>query len=350
MYFYILDHPFQEQFTWLLDSISETLETAYKGTIDVPDIMSQISHRLDTYVSEVSDRFENYDEVPKDDILNQLKTSGDTLPAEDLEHLLHQSTTASQPMRYALERFVNALSDKKLPRTIFRYLTNPEIGSGDIARAGDVNFPVILSPLPWRIATDIYDRIRRISQRVPIDDPEQSGFDDSIQEDYERNFLVQLGEEYDEVSSTTASGTHTPSWKKQFDHSFGKKAPEDDADHDGDNSNSQGGSKQQGNEQQGNQQQQQQPTVPDDTSYTPDPILSFQMRDFIAHIQGLAAMEMRLDHMTRFSRTDEAAQLLTKWQVRNDDARTFERNLRLGKMYVVTFTRANRKPIFNPVN
>jgi len=91
-------------------------------------------------------------------------------------------------------------------------------------------------------------------------------------------------------------------------------------------------------------------SIPDDTSYVPDSILSFQMSHFITHIQGLTNMEMRLDHMTRFSRNDEFAQQLTQWQVRNDDARTFAGNSRANKMYIITFTRANRKPIFNPVN
>nr|WGH72962.1 MAG: hypothetical protein [Trichoderma atroviride partitivirus 1] len=91
-------------------------------------------------------------------------------------------------------------------------------------------------------------------------------------------------------------------------------------------------------------------TEPDDTDYIPDPILNFQMRDFVSHIRSLDEMPLHLDHMERFACDYETPWPLTRLQVRPNDARAFQRSSRNNRMFVITFTRKNRKPIFNPVD
>jgi hypothetical protein len=93
-----------------------------------------------------------------------------------------------------------------------------------------------------------------------------------------------------------------------------------------------------------------QPQIPDDTSYVPDPFLSRKARDITRYFQGLADMDMIHDHMTRFDTTVEQPFPMTRWQVRKTDSRTFAGQSTMSRMYVITYTRQSRKPIFNPVD
>jgi hypothetical protein len=92
------------------------------------------------------------------------------------------------------------------------------------------------------------------------------------------------------------------------------------------------------------------PQIPDDASYVPDPFLSRKARDITNHFQSLTKMDMIHDHMTRFSTTVEQPFPLTRWQVRKTDSRTFAGQSTMSRMYVITYTRKSRKPIFNPVD
>lgn len=88
----------------------------------------------------------------------------------------------------------------------------------------------------------------------------------------------------------------------------------------------------------------------DDSNYTPDPFLSRKCRGITDAIQSLPQMDLKHDHMTRFELSFERPIPLTKWQVRKSDIRIFQGQSILSRMYVVTYSRKSRKPLFNPVD
>lgn len=89
--------------------------------------------------------------------------------------------------------------------------------------------------------------------------------------------------------------------------------------------------------------------APDDSDYRPDPVLAFKVRDFVTYIKSLDVIPEHKDHMKRFSTTFEQPVPLTTWQVRKTDARVHSGESSFSPMFVITFTRRNRVPIFNPV-
>jgi len=90
--------------------------------------------------------------------------------------------------------------------------------------------------------------------------------------------------------------------------------------------------------------------TPDDTTYIPDAVLARKNKDITRYMQALTTMDMTKDHMTRFSTNNEVPHPIQRMHLQRGDIRTFAGQGTLGQMYLVTFTRRNRKPIFNPVN
>lgn len=90
--------------------------------------------------------------------------------------------------------------------------------------------------------------------------------------------------------------------------------------------------------------------VPDDSTYVPDACLSRKVRHLTSYFQDFDIPTSNHDHMTRFDTIMEHAIPLSRFQVQRTDSRTFSGPSILSRMYVVTYTRKSRKPIFNPVD
>lgn len=95
------------------------------------------------------------------------------------------------------------------------------------------------------------------------------------------------------------------------------------------------------------------PTIPDDTTYIPNPGWTRREKGIISLIQSLPTMDMRRDHMTRFKVNNEQPTSISRWEVSprdHGDIDVFFGPTKFSQHYLITFTRKSRKPIFNPIN
>jgi hypothetical protein len=93
-----------------------------------------------------------------------------------------------------------------------------------------------------------------------------------------------------------------------------------------------------------------QPTIPDDTSYIPNQQMSLKVRDLTSWLKKQTTLPDEKDHMKRFGTTTYEPVPTRKIDLLSTDTRIFQGPNILSQMYMVTYTRTNRKPIFNPVN
>lgn len=96
-----------------------------------------------------------------------------------------------------------------------------------------------------------------------------------------------------------------------------------------------------------NQQQQQQQQTPDDDNYQPDALLASLAAAHTRLVQANPAAFATQDHMTRFSTTSEAPSTLSRAQLKSSDYYIMKRDRYGNQMFLVTYTRKSKKPIFS---
>jgi len=107
-------------------------------------------------------------------------------------------------------------------------------------------------------------------------------------------------------------------------------------------------------QQQSEQHQQQPPPdptqVPSDLTYIPNQQLAFKVKDLTIWLKTLPDLPETKDHLKRFRTSSYNPVPMRRIDLLPTDARIFQSANILGQMYMVTYTRTSRKPIFNPVN
>jgi len=88
--------------------------------------------------------------------------------------------------------------------------------------------------------------------------------------------------------------------------------------------------------------------IPDDTNYEPDPWMGSKAQEFTEYVNS-HPNDILHDHMTRFNVTNEGPQGISRWSTLDGDFFIQMNDVNGTRRYLVTFTRQNKKPIFNQV-
>jgi len=92
------------------------------------------------------------------------------------------------------------------------------------------------------------------------------------------------------------------------------------------------------------------PVTPDDDDYSPDSLLAMKARTMTEKVNAQAKTDLSHDHMTRFNVNVEVASSIAKTQLRPDDYRIQVKDRNGTRLFLVTYTRKSRKPIFSPIS
>jgi len=350
----------------MADIIEKANAEEHDGVQIEEDLRNLVSTQI-TYANACAELFTEWNLGESNDVISDLKDAlWDTTVIHNGQDELPEDerTLDFTELDLAQTRLIDSIRTEKVDPFILQFMLSPTAGSHGISFIAKTCNPILVKILPATISQ---------TDGIPIlghfysdpDDP--NGNIDSMrgQPDKTLQHLESLVQKAIKSSDTDdlrdgilrwsigldqqerGKGENTPS---SFHHAFGE--PEGSKGKGSRNDRNQppssGGQRSESQQQQ--QPQQQQPQVPDDTSYEPDPLFARLARETTAYVQALPTTDMTNDHMTRFSTTTESPHAVSRDFLLQTDQRIVVRNRYGSSMYLVTYTRKSRKPIFSPVS
>lgn len=357
------EEPKTDSHLALMIGVTELLERSHVDKADALDLESfknEFKDLIDTYLKDAFEWFRSKDIID----LASYSQHSNWRPKwrrrnnDNNDYMTPSHTTNfDQQHQDALAKLVTAMTNNQIPDDIILYLLVPSLTSAGFEWIdqrddiyGMISY-VLFMPYKWILHSR--DQIWELRMKDKFED-EDKFYDPSVVDD---NDLARFEEE--ELSDLT--DINKAKYDPENDDIKGKgRQPMDEQT--GTSSDGPTKSKKKKKQQKKDDDEQApppsprtptppptQPQIPNDDDYTPDPILTYKARDVIRLIQNMDDLPDTKDHLKRFGINHYFPQILPKRDIRGTDARYKDGFNFLGRLYVITFTRQHRKPIFNLV-
>lgn len=238
-----------------------------------------------------------------------------------------------------------------VPEEVVRYLMNPGVGSAVIWYSDAVSVPFFFNVLPKPYA-DSMENV--MIQRHPSGyDWSADDWDDETQENLERTFSHKAFSKSSDNPLRPCPSADEEAARRRREAEARRQEAEDATRRDEERRHreeEEAERRRREAEAAAAEEDDDEDSSPDDTSYAPNPYLSFKVRRQIERYQSGLDTAPQRDHMTRFETTTESERSIPRSAVRLDDITVTAGRTAIDQRYVVTFTRRNKKPIFNPVS
>jgi hypothetical protein len=406
----IYDNPPFIPHTKYLRSTNDDLEAMRDGNLGVDGWFEEAYKNGFLYLDQLKEFYEN---IKNRCTADELRLFDDRIKAHFWDGKLNEphggGTNIYKEHRAQVKRLIKNLVSEELPIEVTRFIVHPHISSSAFTRLHEYGIPFFAYILPTKTSHELQEMV--FINRTIADTGLMGREDDTADTDYqweeiEREFFQSLREGYfkprypefydadDEHRETRIDGN--PETFLYYD----KPESENDENEQDEPQPQQHGQtpprreapyarrqrereqqQQQQQQQQQPQQQQQQPQPqpqqqqqqagggggPPGPNLAPDgaPIddgtnlpgyssgangsLNIRARHLVGMARALPQTDLRFDHFTRFGTTEMRSQSLRRANVRPGDLRINAGPTRLDPLYVITFTRGQRRPIFNPV-
>jgi len=348
----VTDYPAVQPYAKMINAITQIILGNRHEDLDdddIHDITSLMLEHVNEYASDLKAIFDGFDDsatiAEVDEFTRGITWRDITLgitPSPEVDN---------SEVKIALDKLRMAFYDYTIDDRLAKFIMTPSLGSAGLAYVSKLMVPLAVNILPHRlinriIAQDIWfldyypsgDTLTNFLSRT--DDTELQALESnawrSLGSNLFRNHASKLSEHLSDKRSSRVSGNSSSG--------TGQKPSEDDSKKD-----DKKGEDRRGPDPDADPEAQTTGNIPDDDDYTPNAGLYRKVRDLTKFYQSSDDMNMEKDHMTRFSTTNETPVGLSRLSVRRTDVRVYSGQGTNGNMFVVTFTRKSRKPIFNPV-
>jgi hypothetical protein len=366
---YVLTQPPIDLFPRYADMLSDLIEHSRDeshANVQIEDDLRQIIQIHTEYANSIIDMFETWNFATSDDygsIMIPLLWRPDEVHNGQTDDTPQESRYDFTELDNSLERLIENLKNPATDAKFVQFLLSPTLGSHDISLMPKTCHPLFVKILPPHISKT--RGIEILTAAYEDTEPNSVVFA-KREEDKTLQFLESLAQKAIQSSDPDAirdgqlrwslgldqedrgKGENSPSaFHNAFGEPSGSSKKKGKKPHKGDDPNSSdqksGGSKDQ-------KRNPPHTTIPDDDDYEPDPMFQRLARDITDHVHSLPSTDLTNDHMIRFTTTSETPHSVSRDFLHDDDQRIVIRNRYGSSMYLITYTRKNRKPIFNPVS
>jgi len=334
--------PFLVEHTDLLCSVNDCLRLLLEGGTNREETLDNIQIALAQFGQDVAD------------LIDQL-TDGDNLNLEGIAHddtLVWRHQTAAHAAsddpeevldhHKALDELLYLLSDYEMDEVVVRYVLNPFVGSSVLCHTAEMCLPIYVNVLPEKFALRISDEVLagRVSKhREPEDDEDFDEFQENEELEFfqsARTTLSHPSTEHQRTRSLIARKKGKTVIRKDDrsqKHTKLEKIPT--------------GLKDSGRESR---------PYASSSGITDDDYVSggtnsliMKAKSFTLQVKSQPENDLRHDHMSRFNTTSSRPVPLKRTDIKPGDYRVIDGHTVYDQLYVVTYSRNDRKPIFNPV-
>jgi hypothetical protein len=343
---YVTKSPILHLHLHLLGEVIATLNDA-RNSSDEPltmrEFVSALVKNMDAYAKSYDlwiDSFSVYDNAT---FLQVTGTTATWTPHEVKHYYVPhgQDPSIIDEHKQLMETLLDIITDQDLPDDRASFVLTQFVSTAGLATLQGVKFPffVNLFPPSWyeENANNIWEKrmIKIYGEEADIPDPssfgdsEQREMADSIARALDNDPFVNLGDVPGERLASTDNDNERKEKEEEEDEE--QISPPTTRPPSPDPSTTQ-------------------PTIPDDTSYVPEQELYRKVKDLTEWLRTQDTIKLKKDHMTRFGVQVEEQRSVRKIDLLPTDTRIIRGQNTLGQMYMVTFTRKSKKPIFNPVS
>jgi hypothetical protein len=360
----IMINPPMELYTSLLGRINGILQDNIDQKMDAKQSFEAMTAEMSQYSEDVLMLIHDY---RNDDSKSLPSTDDGTLWAgqddynrDDLDPLTDMNKHNLQDQ---LDILKEHLSDDRLELPIARFILNPSIGSDHYSMTDDFHTPIFTSILPEKYAQTHADYLlsTRDDQTAFEDDPDEV---DSHQESIEFAFFSHYKDTQDfQLPKTTSheeKAKEEEEKKKKEEEEKEKKKKEEQEEQSRQErekkkkkEEEEEKKKKEEEDKKGKKKDDKEDKIPDDeTDYQPGGSVSLAMRtkSITEMVQKRTPGDLSNDHMTRFGIDYERPVSMRRNEIKPGDIRINDGPSRIDPLYIVTYTRRHRKPIFNPVS
>jgi len=356
----IITRPIYEEYVKLLIDVNKTLGSysiIESSPERIHDAIGELLSCLLDYTQACVDQYDQYRSM--DERTMERNLSQYLIDLSDRNVWTRTYPFNVQTLKSQFDRLISLLKNEDTYPEIVKFILNREIGSFGTAFIPDLQSPILLPILPlsvsdetiqdvWndRFATDLmFGNLEGTAQA--IDDAE----------------TVKLSESIAQKLSTSTFPSHRDHMIKRSFHKKSDPDTKDDEEAAGigmsfapspaaqpKGKKSQRNRRRRGDESPRPPPAQESQQASDDDGYTPDPIMANKAKVFTDAIRAETTINDQHDHMKRFGTTSESPALVSRTTMRQGDW-TIQMNDRYGRrLYVVTYTRKSKKPIFSQVS